>query len=220
MSHFYHPKVCPWFPKSLSKIKIYPYSVRLAERLLDEAGWKKQEDGFRYKDDQKLAFVFSTTSGNPIRENVQIYMKNEWKKIGADVQIKNYQARVLFGEIAKKRQFDGVLMHAWHVAPETVPVGYLASKNVPSEQNNWSGFNFGGWSSPKFDVLTEKINGATDESKRKAILIEMLNVYNNELPDFPLYYRTEVAIIPKKMKDFRINGHPYAETNQIENWRY
>lgn len=220
VAHFYQPKVCPWFPKNLSKIKTYTYSLRDANRLLNEAGWKKSDDGFRYKDGQKLSFTFITTAGNPLRENIQVYMKNEWKKIGVDVQIKNYPARVLFGEIAKKRQFPGVIMHAWPVAPETVPEGFLASKNIPSEKNNWSGFNFGGWNSPKFDSLIDKIKTTSSNKIRKTIVIEMLNIYNSELPDFPLFYRTDVAVIPKKMKDFQLNGHSYYETNQIENWRY
>lgn len=217
---FYHPKLCPWFPKNNSGIKTYKYSLKKAESLLESAGWKKNKDGFRYKDNKKLSFTFSTTAGNVIRQNVQIFMVNEWKKIGADVLVKNYPARVLFGEVAKKRQFDGVIMHAWHVAPETTPVGYLSSKNVPSEANNWSGFNFGGWKSPAWDRLNDQLLQEASPEKQKSLLKKMLNAYNSELPDFPLYYRTEVAVIPKKMKNFRINGHTYYETNQIENWEY
>ncbi|MFN9066815.1 MAG: peptide ABC transporter substrate-binding protein, partial [Bdellovibrionales bacterium] len=219
-AEFYHPRVCPWFPKNQEGIKKYPFSVRKAEEMLEKSGWKKNKDGFRYKDGQKLTFTFSTTAGNTIRQNVQAYMVNEWLKIGVDVQIKNFPARVLFGEVAKKRQFDGVIMHAWPVAPETTPMGFLSSKNIPSEANNWSGFNFGGWNSPQWDKLNEKLLKENSQAKRKKILKEMLNVYNTELPDFPLYYRTEVAVIPKGLKNFRINGHNYFETNQIENWMY
>jgi peptide/nickel transport system substrate-binding protein len=219
-AEFYHPRVCPWFPSSQEGIKKYPFSVKKAEELLENSGWKKKEDGFRYKDSQKLTFTFSTTAGNTIRQNVQAYMVNEWKKIGVDVLIKNYPARVLFGEVAKKRQFDGVIMHAWPVAPETTPVGFLSSNNIPTEKNNWSGFNFGGWNSPQWDNLNELLMKEKSQTKRKAILKKMLNVYNTELPDFPLYYRTEVAVIPKALKNFRINGHNYFETNQIENWMY
>lgn len=220
VADFYHPRLCPWFPKNVSKIKTYKYSIKTAEKLLEDAGWKKNEDGFRYKDGQKLEFSFSTTAGNAIRENVQVYMKNEWKKIGADVTIKNFPARTLFGEVAKKRQFQGVIMHAWHVAPETAPVGFLASKNIPSESNSWSGFNFGAWNSPAWDKLSDKLFLATSLEKRKSIVVEMLNVYTSELPDIPLYYKTEVAIIPKTLKNFRLAGHTFPETNEIETWRY
>ncbi len=220
VSNFYQSKSSPWYPDSTSNIKIYKYSVKEAERLLDEAGWIKNENGFRYKNTQKLSFGFSTTAGNPIRENVQIYIKNEWLKIGVDVQIKNYPARVLFGEIAKKRQFDGVIMHAWAVAPETAPEGFLASKNIPTESNNWSGFNFGGWNSPAWDQELEKLFTAESPAKRKLSVVKMLNIYNTELPDFPLFYRTDVAVIPKNLKNFRMTGHTYPETSQIETWEY
>jgi peptide/nickel transport system substrate-binding protein len=219
-AEFYQSKACPWYPKNISKIKTYKYSLKEAEKLLDSAGWLKKEDGFRYKDGQKLSFGFSTTSGNSIRENVQVYMKNEWKKVGVDIQIKNYPARVLFGEVAKKRQFDGVIMHAWGAAPETAPVGFLASKNIPSESNNWSGFNFGGWNSPAWDKELEKLFSAKTQEKRKSIVVEMLNIYNTELPDFPLFYKTEVAVIPKNMKNYKISGHLYPESSQIETWQY
>lgn len=220
VSNFYQSKTCPWFPKDTSKIKIYKYSAKEAEKLLDQAGWIKKPDGFRYNGETKLAFSFNTTASNVIRENVQVYMKNEWLKIGVDVQIKNYPARVLFGEIAKKRQFDGIIMHAWAAAPETAPSAYLSSKNVPSETNNWSGFNFGGWKNSQWDAELEKLNGTDTDTKRKSIVINMLDIYNKDLPDFPLYYKTEVAVVPKKMKNFKMTGHTYFETNQIEYWSY
>lgn len=220
VADFYHPRLCRWFPKDLKNVKTYSYDFKRAEQLLDQAGWKKEKDGFRYQNGEKLSFELSTTAGNTTRENIQVYLKNEWQKLGVAVQIKNYPARTLFGEIAKKRMFKGMIMHAWHVAPETTPFGYLSSSNIPNESNSWSGFNFGGWKSLDWDKLNKKLSDTADLASQKTIIEKMLNIYNTELPDIPLYYRVEVAIAPKNLKNFRLAGHTYPETNEIENWQY
>lgn len=220
VAEFYHPRLCRWFPKNLKKVKTYPYDFKRAEKLLEQAGWKKENDGFRYQNGEKLAFELSTTTGNSTRENIEVYLKSEWQKLGVDVQIKNYPARTLFGEIAKKRLFKGMIMHAWHVAPETTPYGYLSSSNIPDESNSWSGFNFGGWKSLEWDRFNKNLSQTADLAGQKTIIEKMLNIYTSELPDIPLYYRVEVAIAPKNLKNFRLAGHTYPETNEIENWQY
>ena len=45
-------------------MKTYPYDLERANALLDEAGWVRGDDGVRAKDDVRLAFSMSTTTGN------------------------------------------------------------------------------------------------------------------------------------------------------------
>jgi peptide/nickel transport system substrate-binding protein len=45
-----------------------------------------------------------------------------------------------------------------------------------------------------------------------------LKLYTDEVPVLPLYYRSDVSVIPKNLKNYRVTGHQFSETNVVENW--
>jgi len=208
----------PWFTDDPNKIVIYKYNKREAERLLDEAGWKMGADGIRTKDGKRLSFTIMTTAGNKTRELVQVYLQNNWKNIGVEVQAKNEPARVFFGETTKKRKFDAMALFAWVSSPESSPKGTFHSSKIPSAKNGYSGQNQMGWSNPKVDKLTEALETEMKHEKRVEIVHELLKLYTDEVPVLPLYYRSDVAVIPSQMKGYRLTGHQFPETNEVEKW--
>lgn len=215
--HLVTPKD-PWFTDDPAKITIYKYNKREADRLLDEAGWKMGTDGYRTKDGKKLSFTIMTTAGNKTRELVQVYLQNQWKQVGIEVTAKNEPARVFFGETTKKRKFESMALFAWVSSPESSPKVTLHSSKIPSAKNGYSGQNQMGWSNKEVDKLTEQLEHELDHNKRVSLVHEILKHYTNEVPVIPLYYRSDVAVIPKQMKGYRLTGHQFPETNDIEKW--
>lgn len=214
--HFITPKD-PWYTDDPKSVTTYRYSKRQAAKLLDEAGWKEGTDGYRYKDGKKLSLVFMTTAGNKTREAVQVYLQNQWKQVGVEIVIKNEPGRVFFAETTKKRRFD-MAMYAWVANPENNPRSTQHSGMISSEKNGWSGQNYPGWNNPRMDKLIEDMDGEFDPKKRIELAAEMQKLYTDELPVLPLYYRTDNAVIPKNLKNFKIPGHQFSETNEVERW--
>lgn len=213
----------PWFTDDPTKIVIYKYNKRESERLLDEAGWKVGADGIRTKKDakgkdQRLSFTIMTTAGNKTRELVQVYLQNNWKNVGIEVQAKNEPARVFFGETTKKRKFDSMALFAWVSSPESSPKGTFHSSKIPTAKNGFSGQNQMGWMNPKIDALTEALDIEMKHEKRVAIMHDILKLYTDEVPVLPLYYRSDVAVIPNQLKGYRLTGHQFPETNDVEKW--
>ncbi len=208
----------PWYTDDTTKITIYKYSPREAEKLLEEAGWKMGTDGIRVKDGQKLSFTLMTTAGNKTRELVQVYLQNKWKQVGIDVSSKNEPARVFFGETTKKRKFESMALFAWVSSPESSPKSTFHTKNVPTAKNGWSGQNQMNWSNKKVDALLEKLDLEFKHEKRVELVHEILKFYTDEVPVLPLYYRSDVAVIPTQMKGYRLTGHQFPETNEVEKW--
>ena len=207
-----------WFTEDPAKITIYKYNKREAERLLDEAGWKTGSDGIRVKDGKRMNFTIMTTAGNKTRELVQVYLQNQWKQVGIEVQTKNEPARNFFGETTKKRKFDSMALFAWISSPESSPKQTFHSKNIPTEKNGWSGQNQMSWINPKVDKLVDQLDTEMKHEKRVELVQEMLKYYTDELPVLPLYYRADNAVIPTNLKGVRLTGHQFPETNDIENW--
>ncbi|MGE3758740.1 MAG: peptide ABC transporter substrate-binding protein [Pseudobdellovibrionaceae bacterium] len=208
----------PWFTNDPAKITLYPHSRRNAQKLLDDAGWKPGPDGIRVKDGKRLSLAFNTTAGNKVRELVQVFLKDQWKQIGVDVQIKNEPARVFFGETTRKRKYEALAMYAWVSAPETVPRSTLASTDIPTDKNGFSGQNVPGWSNKDADQLITDLELEFDFNKRVALAHKLAKLYTEEAPVIPLYYRADVAVVPAHIKGFRLPGHLYSEAQHVENW--
>ena len=140
-----------------SDVAQYRYDPAKAKALLEAAGWTVLRGGIRQNAaGERLSFELMTTAGNRSRELVEQVLQSQWRQLGIDVRIKNEPPRVLFGESVTKRKFDAA-MFAWISAPEAVPRTTLASTEIPSADNNWSGQNFTGFRRPDVDPLIDVI---------------------------------------------------------------
>ncbi len=207
-----------WYTDDPKKIKLYPYLKRDASKLLREAGWKMEKDGFLHKDGQKLSLQFMTNAGDRARETVQVFLQSQWKAVGIEVLIKNEPARVFFGETAKKRKFGGLAMYAWTSAPEQNPRSGLHSTNIPSEKNSYSGQNLMAWVNHDVDTLIDQLDVEFNPKKRIEMIHKILKAYTEDAPVIPLYYRSEIAVIPSNLNGYKLAGHRSYETNEIETW--
>jgi peptide/nickel transport system substrate-binding protein len=208
----------PWFTKDPKDVVLYPYSKREAGKLLDEAGWKMGADGYRTKDGKRLSLVFMTTAGNKLRELVQVYMQNQYKQLGVEIVTKNEPARVFFGETMRKRKYGAMAMFAWVSNPENSPKSTFHTSSIPNEKNGWSGQNFMNWSNKNADKLMEDLELEFNPKKRTEMVHQILKLYTEEVPVLPLYYRSDTTVIPKNLKNYKVTGHQFSETNEVEKW--
>lgn len=200
-------------------VKQYAYDPASAEKLLDEAGWKKKDDGFRYNGkDEKLVVRLSTTAGNQSRENIEVAIQSDWKKIGIDAKIDNQPARVLFGDTMRQRKFEGGVMYAWMSAPQNIPKTTLYSSMAPEKANNFAGQNYTGYKNPKMDKIIDDLDVVCAPDKNMALWRDLQALYADELPALPLYYRADSFFIPVWLKGIVPTGHLNPSTLWIENW--
>ena len=201
-------------------LKTVAFDPEGAGRLFDEAGWKRGPGGMRQNaEGQKLSFELMTTAGNRSRETVQQVLQAQWKQAGVDIRIRNEPPRVLFGETVTKRKFTGMAMYAWVSAPEHLPRTTLHSEEIPTQANNWSGQNAGGYASKRMDELIEATEVELDRAKRKALWKDMQELYLADLPVLPLYFRADVFVLPKWLKGVTPTGHLNPAPLWVEYWR-
>ena len=197
---------------------VFYYSTRKAKKLLDEAGWKMQDDGYRYKDGKRLEFVLMTTAGNKIRSQVQVWLQSEWKKVGIHISIKNQNANNFFGKTVKRAEYPHMAMFAWLSLPDSTVRSTLHSNSIPTEKNSFSGSNSGGWKNAKVDSWIDEFELELDLGKRIKIMQKILVEYSNDVPVIPLFYRTNSTVTPAKIKGLRISGHNISEAMHVEDW--
>lgn len=200
-------------------VTFYEPDKRKAKTLLEEAGWVLDPDGYRYKKGQKLSFSLSLDAESKVNETFGSIIQAQWKTLGVDLQVKSEVARFLFTEVIPKRKFD-LAMFAWISFPENSQKAVMSSKNIPSEKNTWTGQNFTGYINFQADKFADAYEYELDPQKRKHINDELIKLYTRDIPVLPLYFRSENAVIPKNMKNFKLTGHLYFESLKAEEWEW
>jgi peptide/nickel transport system substrate-binding protein len=209
-----HP-LDPYYTADVTK---YEANLKKAGELLDNAGWKLGKDNFRYKDGKKFEISIMTTADNKTRELVEQYIQAELKKVGVALSIKNEPARVFFGETVKKAAYPAMAMYAWISSPDSPPKSTLHSSEIPTDKNQWSGQNSGGWANKRVDEILDAIMVEFDFSKRKALMAELQKIYVDEVPVIPLYLRSQIAVVPAALSGFELTGHQFYSSMNVEHW--
>lgn len=208
-----------WYTDSPKDISTYPFSRAKAAELFDQAGWKMGEKGFRWKNGQKLSLTMAGVADNKMNEMLAVYLQNQWKQVGVDLQLKTYPARVFFADTLGRRKFQLALL-TWVTSPNLVDINSLSSEMIPSESNGWSGHNRAGWKNKEVDGWLAQASTEFDTKKRVAFMRKILRVYSDELPSLPAYYRSNNCILPKGLKGYEMSGHIFSEFLQVEKWHF
>ena len=69
------------------------------------------------------------------------------------------------------------------------------------------------------DRLIDETETELDPARRKENWVRMQQIYAEELPVLPLYYRANVFIFPKWLGNVQPTGHQYSTSLWVETWR-
>jgi len=181
----------------------YPYDPKKAAALLEQAGWKVGPGGVRVKNGVRLELTYSTTSGNPVREETEQIMQAQLAKIGVRLNISNYPADVLFGDHLFHQTFQIVeFQPTGGPDPDTRAYQADSCKAIPP-----TGANYGSWCDPRIDPLFVQEQRATDRAARKAAFTRIARIENQEMPY--LYLFSQKAVVATRGLDGYVSN-PYA----------
>lgn len=198
----------------------YSYDPEHAVALLEEAGWSEMRNGVRHDaEGTPLRFDFMTTAGNRNRELLQQVLQSQWRELGIDTVIRNETPRVFFGTTVQQRNFGGMALFAWISAPEQVPRSTLHSEEIPSADNGWTGQNLTGFVDPRVDDLLDRIERELDPEARRVLWHELQQIYAEELPALPLFWRASPQVTPTWLEGVRQTGHMVSASMWVEEWR-
>ncbi|MBF0562917.1 MAG: peptide ABC transporter substrate-binding protein, partial [Alphaproteobacteria bacterium] len=200
-------------------IVTYPYDPGKAAELLDAAGWRRGAGGIRRDAaGTMMSLELMSTAGARTRELVEQILQSQWKALGVEVPIHNEPARVLIGDTMPHRRY-AMAMIAWVSSPENVPRTTLHSSMIPTLANNWAGDNFCAFADPEMDTILERIEEELDPAKRKILWHRFQEIYAEQLPALPLYFRADPFIVPAWLKGVEPTGHDAPSTLWVERWR-
>ncbi len=85
-----------------NNVHTYPYDLRIANQLLDGAGWRLGPDGVREKAGVKLHLKLAYAAGDPAWSEIVELVRTTWKQIGVHVRFQDLPAEHLFRAVPKR----------------------------------------------------------------------------------------------------------------------
>ncbi len=163
-------------PVKNEDIEKYEYNVEKAKQLLDDAGWKESNDGFRYKNGEKLAFTITSPASDSVRVNMANYVAEGFKKIGADVKVAALDWSAITIEDTD------AFMIGWGSPYDADHHTHILFHSEESSLTG-TGYNYGSYSNPKVDKLLEQGRLEINPENRQKLYME----FQEELAIDPPY---------------------------------
>ncbi|MDJ0985159.1 MAG: ABC transporter substrate-binding protein [Desulfobacterales bacterium] len=179
---FYNPHIAP-----------VPYDPRGALKLLAEAGWTRNDQGWLEKDGQRLQFKLITNNGNDIRKAILAIAQDSWKQIGIDVRTDLVEWAVFIQERVNKLDFDALVL-GW-----SMPLDPDLYQIWHSSQTGYNQLNFVGFKNNQADDLIIKIRQEYNHAQLVEYCHRLHAIIAHEQPYTFLFVSRWTAILDKRI---------------------
>ena len=198
-------------------------NVGEANRILDEAGWVRGSDGIRAKNGVRLSILYQTST-NSVRQGTQAFIKEMWKAIGVETELRNLSASVFFGgdpgsPDTYQKFYADIEMYTNNFSG-TDPETYMANwtcKQVSRRANTWGGGNMPRWCNPDYDALSAEMSTTADLDDRIRLAKAMNDMLMQDYAMIPLVHRGGVSAFSNVIEGPRGNEWD-SELWNIADW--
>lgn len=200
-----------------ANLPLHQFDLNRAAKILDQAGWAKGADGIRAKNGVRLSFSNSTTSGDPLREQLQQFLQQTFAQLGVEMKISNLPAAVMWGEFWMQSQFDSVIVgSSYLIGADPDVTNRLHSRSIGAKGGR--GSNNAQYANPEVDALLDKGARTFDPEARRAIYFRVQELVRRDLPFLPLYQSNSVEGLKKGINGFVPNGNTRTESWNALAW--
>jgi ABC-type transport system substrate-binding protein len=175
------------------QIQPIPYDPQGALKLLEEAGWRRNQEGWLEKEGKRLQFTLITNSGNDLRKAILTVAQDEWKRIGIDVRTDLLEWAVFIQERVDKADFDALVL-GWSmgIEPDLFQIWH-SSQTQPHQ------LNFVGFKNEQADDLIVKIRQEYDHDRQVEYCHRLHEIIAREQPYTFLYVGRWTAVLDKRI---------------------
>jgi peptide/nickel transport system substrate-binding protein len=199
--------------KFRSKNTKWEFSVDKANKLLDEAGYKRGADGFRVgKDGKRIKLVFQTST-NSLRQKNQAIIKQACAKAGIEMELKSVVASVFFSsdpanpDTYSHFYADVQMFNTTMVSPDPqFFMNQFLSGQAAQKANKWGFRNPTRYRNPEYDKLWSAAEAEFDAVKRAAMFVKMNDIVVNDVVIIPENWRRRSTAVSKQLRGMDLSG--------------
>ncbi len=210
------PIVGPILPGSLGYnefLKRFDFNLANAGKTLEDAGWKKNDQGIRQKGAQQLTFIF-TSVDEPISNGIADRLVANWRAIGAQVEHQKIEARRIQKDVIRPRQYEALLFsQRYDIDPDPYPFWHSTQQRDP-------GFNLAIFFNKKIDQDLEDGRTTTSLDQRRTDYLDFQNILADEVPAIFLYQSEYLYAHPASLRGITIKRLVVGADRflDIDNW--
>ncbi len=163
----------------------HEFDVAKANKALDDAGYRRGDDGIRRAPDgAKLEFALAVAANEPQHTRAAQVVSQQVEAIGVKMNVESIDAATLRARRASGNvdSFITNLESHAHADPDALYFFF----HSPAQGS--PGTIFGSYSNPQFDRLVEQARSSIDNVERKRLLVEAQRIYAADAPALVLYY--------------------------------
>ncbi|MCR8633157.1 ABC transporter substrate-binding protein [Paenibacillus radicis (ex Xue et al. 2023)] len=151
-----------------------------AEKLLDEAGWKKGSDGIRAKDGQKLKLKMLTYT---VFQPLAVALQSQLKNVGVEIELNPVETTA-----SNQMMLDGNFDTATYCSCGTA-TGDIGGQLYSYYQSGVAS-NYGGYSNPEVDKLISQLTSEFDAVKQVDLAKQIQTRVQEDVPIIYLFNNT------------------------------
>jgi len=172
------------------------YNPNKAREILDADGWRTSPDGIRVKNGRRLEFLFTAAGTAATLAGgdgaVEVLLQREWRNVGAQADIKNFQSSVLLDPsaagILERGRYDVAFLNSFSAADPDDSSWYSADNRAPRGQN-WMQ-----WDNPIATAAIRDALRTVDQARRRRDYVIVQQQLTHDVPTIILYFnRTTIA---------------------------
>lgn len=164
-----------------------------AKQLLQASGMTMGSDGYFHPSSgpeagKDLTFSISTTSGEPVRSEIEQLFQSYMKNVGIKINIQNYSPNTLFGTVGPKSEFD-IIEFAWVSTP--FPSGNI-SIYCSYTNSNLCGQNWDHYANPQLDKLLNQAAATLDSTAAATLYNQADALLWKDMVTLPLFQQPQL----------------------------
>jgi peptide/nickel transport system substrate-binding protein len=210
-------------------VKAYPFDVAAADQLLEQAGWRDQDnDPGTPRQAWGIADIPAGTplvlnywtTGAAQRRQVSEVLAQSLARCGIQVNLQYYDPTELYAQgpdgplFGRKFDLAEFAMGSTGIEP---PCQWFISTEIPNAANHWVGANISGYTNPAYDAACLSARGVlAGEAAYAASYRNTQAIFAEDLPVVPLYWRLKVAAARLDLCNFDLDPSATSDLWNLE----
>lgn len=182
------PQVGPWC--QTRPFEQFTYDPKRAKSILESDGYDCSSIPCS-KGGKKLVIGYSTVSTNERRTATQDLLKEKAIQAGIEFKIENYEAGMLFDDIARHGKFTIIDFATGGWDPSVT--SNLACESIPTKANGFTGGNWGHWCNRQATELMHQSDRELDPGKRLQLMDQIYGLEAQDFIGLPLYQLPQIT---------------------------
>lgn len=206
------PEHIGYSPKYLQR----GFNVGQANKLLDEAGWKMEnETGIRAKGDKKLKLMLNTLSSAEYA-GIASQLQKYWRSIGVELNVNSLGQEDLQTAI-DNRTYDALI---YGIVMGSDPDQFAYWHSSQADARSQRRLNFSDYKSEKADSALEAGRTRIDSELRAAKYLPFLQAWRDDVPAIALYRPRYIYTVYGNLYNFNVDGmnSPVDRFNNVHEW--